>query len=162
MVSIFGGKLTDCLNVGEEVVDAVTQLGIATLAPDDSWLGEPPLSDFARFEARVAAADVDIDARDLWRRYGSRANAVLDRAIADPVLAEPLWDEPRYLKAEAVEIGENEMVVRLDDFLPTPDRTCADRAGRRTCVTTRSNSPKLLGLSDAQSVSGSRTAHSSR
>ena len=28
-----------------------------------------------------------------------------------------LWEDPRYLKAEIVEIGEHEMVARVDDFL---------------------------------------------
>ena len=40
IVSIFGGKLTDCLNVGEEVADAVQLLGIH-LDPDQRrWNGE--------------------------------------------------------------------------------------------------------------------------
>ncbi|MFG0319880.1 MAG: glycerol-3-phosphate dehydrogenase/oxidase, partial [Planctomycetota bacterium JB042] len=40
-LSIFGGKLTDCLHVGEEVVDAVRSLGVA-VRPPGRWFGEPP------------------------------------------------------------------------------------------------------------------------
>ena len=119
VVSIFGGKLTDCLNVGEEVLDAVTQLGIAANDLDDSWFGEPPASEFTRFDARVRANDSidDSTAEILWRRYGRRANFVVDRIVQDPALAEVLWDDPRYLKAEIIEIGEYEMVARVEDFL---------------------------------------------
>ena len=119
VVSIFGGKLTDCLNVGEEVLEAITQLGITSNELDDSWFGEPPTADFARFQARVNANNHvdDDDAETLWRRYGRRANFVLDRVIANPALAEILWDDPRYMKAEIVEIGEHEMVARVEDFL---------------------------------------------
>ena len=42
---------------------------------------------------------------------------MLDRVIANPALAEILWDDPRYMKAEIVEIGEHEMVARVEDFL---------------------------------------------
>jgi len=119
VVSIFGGKLTDCLNVGEEVLDALKQLGISSTRLDDSWFGEPPASELAKFEARVRANDhvEDDTAEILWRRYGLRANYVLDRIVADSALAEPMWEEPRYLRAELVEIGEHEMVARVDDFL---------------------------------------------
>ena len=119
VVSIFGGKLTDCLNVGEEVLEAVSELGVSVGKLDDSWFGEPPAAEFARFQARVNANEhVDDDTAEvLWRRYGRRANFVLDRVIQDPSLAEMLWEDPRYIKAEIVEVGEYEMVARVEDFL---------------------------------------------
>ncbi len=39
-ISIFGGKLTDCLNVGNEICQRVTQLGIELQALE-KWYGEP-------------------------------------------------------------------------------------------------------------------------
>jgi glycerol-3-phosphate dehydrogenase len=119
VVSIFGGKLTDCLNVGEEVLEAVEQLGISVTELDDSWFGEPSAGELSRFRARVIANDLVADdtADILWRRYGRRANYVLDRVVDDPSLAGVLWDDPRYIKAELVEIGEHEMVAQIDDFL---------------------------------------------
>jgi len=119
VVSIFGGKLTDCLNVGEEVVDALAQLGISNNGLDESWFGEPSVAEHSRFMARVEAGKV-VDsqtAATLWRRYGRRADYVLARVHEDPSLGEVLWDEPRYIKAEIIEIGEHEMVARVDDFL---------------------------------------------
>jgi len=124
VVSIFGGKLTDCLNVGEEVLEAVAGLGLSPGELDDSWFGEPPASEWSKLEARVRANKALRDrglsndtAEILWRRYGRRANFVVDRIVEDPTLAEVLWEDPRYLKAEVVEIGEHEMIAKVDDFL---------------------------------------------
>ena len=41
-ISIFGGKLTDCLNVGEEIARHVASLGVALPYPQAHWYGEPP------------------------------------------------------------------------------------------------------------------------
>lgn len=40
-VTIFGGKLTDCFNVGRELCDAVVKLGIRIPYPGFNWFGEP-------------------------------------------------------------------------------------------------------------------------
>lgn len=119
VVSIFGGKLTDCLNVGEEVLDAVRELGIDGGELDDSWFGEPPEGDWLAFKSRATkSALVDDETMPLlWRRYGQRATAILDRIEEIPDLAQPIWENPRYLRAEVVEIGASEMVNSVDDFL---------------------------------------------
>ena len=39
-VSIFGGKLTDGINVGEEVAETMQSLGIAMSKPNDVLYGE--------------------------------------------------------------------------------------------------------------------------
>ncbi len=41
VLSIYGGKLTDCLNVGEEVADHIAAFGIR-LKPAEEWYGEEP------------------------------------------------------------------------------------------------------------------------
>ena len=69
-LSIFGGKLTDCLHVGEEVVEAVRDLGVP-LERLGRWAGEPSLARREEYERAAAAAGVDGGvARRLWRRYG--------------------------------------------------------------------------------------------
>ena len=40
-ISIFGGKLTDCLNVGEEICKLVRQSGINLAESKTKWYGEP-------------------------------------------------------------------------------------------------------------------------
>ena len=41
IVTIFGGKLTDCLNVGKEVADGIEALGVPLEADLRNWYGEP-------------------------------------------------------------------------------------------------------------------------
>src|SRR5665811_1918562 len=41
VITIFGGKLTDCLNVGEEIADSVERLGVPLEKDTHSWYGEP-------------------------------------------------------------------------------------------------------------------------
>ncbi len=40
--AIYGGKLTDCLNVGDEVAGAIRSFGVALREPDGPWYGEEP------------------------------------------------------------------------------------------------------------------------
>ena len=40
-LSIFGGKLTDCINVGDEVSELVENLGIHLPYSEYKWYGEP-------------------------------------------------------------------------------------------------------------------------
>ncbi|HLK38810.1 MAG TPA: FAD-dependent oxidoreductase, partial [Polyangiaceae bacterium] len=86
-VSIFGGKLTDCLNVGAEVATEVARLGVAFSYPRARWYGEPP--DGARREFMHQAALMHLDdmtsprsseslTTRLWRRYGTEAFGLLE------------------------------------------------------------------------------------
>lgn len=118
VITVFGGKLTDCLNVGEEVTEALAGFAIVGEQLDSSWYGEPPSSHGDAFETRAMASGMHASvARLIWRRHSVQAHSVLDRIIQNPDLAEVVWDDPSYLAAEVVEIGENEMVTTLEDFL---------------------------------------------
>ncbi|MEA3290961.1 MAG: FAD-dependent oxidoreductase, partial [Pseudomonadota bacterium] len=48
-LSIFGGKLTDCINVGEEVCEYLGSLGVVLPRPDAKWYGEPASAHRAEF-----------------------------------------------------------------------------------------------------------------
>lgn len=52
-LSIFGGKLTDCLNVGDEVCEIIKDLGIDIPYPDYTWYGEPDAKTRERFMHRA-------------------------------------------------------------------------------------------------------------
>ncbi|MDH3250218.1 MAG: FAD-dependent oxidoreductase, partial [Acidimicrobiia bacterium] len=126
VVSIFGGKLTDCLNVGEEVAEAVGELGLV-LEPDlEDWYGEP--SDDTRREFYRQARRMNLDGLRskpgvepltdrLWRRYGRRAFPMLDAIREDPAMGDDIMDSADYLRVELHHAAENEMVTKLDDFL---------------------------------------------
>ncbi len=125
-LSIFGGKLTDCLNVGEEVAEHVRSLGVDLPYPDARWYGEPP--DGARREFWHQARLMNLDAMTsprssemltprLWRRYGAQAFGLLEDIRRDPSMAEVLIEEAEYLRCEIELAARHEMIVKLDDFL---------------------------------------------
>jgi glycerol-3-phosphate dehydrogenase len=125
-ISIFGGKLTDCLNVGDEVSDCVARFGVALREPDRRWYGEPGQEErdafFDRAEAlgvdRIVASDTGetLDVR-LWRRYGAHARPMLDAIERDPAMSEPVIENAGIRRCELDYLAQNEMIVTLGDYL---------------------------------------------
>ena len=126
VVTIFGGKLTDCLNVGEEVAEHVESLGIPLEKDLRNWYGEPAAATRKEFyrQARLMRLDSLRTKPDtepltdrLWRRYGRRAFDLLEMIRADPTMGEDVMGSADYLRAELHTAAEHEMVVTLDDFM---------------------------------------------
>ncbi|MFP5488665.1 MAG: FAD-dependent oxidoreductase, partial [Acidimicrobiia bacterium] len=91
VVTVFGGKLTDCLNVGEEVAAEVEELGVPLERDLANWYGEPAAATRAEFfrQARLMKLDSLRSKPDteplsdrLWRRYGRRAFDLLEAVRA--------------------------------------------------------------------------------
>lgn len=117
-VSIFGGKLTDCVNVGDEVVDEVAGLGVALEPPGTRWYGErEPQRRPEVLERGTGLGLSEGDAARLWRRFGPGAHELLDRIEADPHMAELVVPGGEVLWAEVAHAAEHELVVRAEDFL---------------------------------------------
>lgn len=125
-VSIFGGKLTDCLNVGEEVAAHVASLGVTLEFPDARWYGEPPAETretffhqarLMRLDERTSKSSSEPLSVRLWRRYGSEAFALLEDIRADPEQAEVLISGAEYLRCEIAQAARREMIIELEDFL---------------------------------------------
>ncbi len=125
-ISIFGGKLTDCLNVGEEVAEWVSELGVTLPYRGMRWYGEPP--DEVRDEYFHQAVLMGLDAMTapessellstrLWRRYGASALRLLEDIRQEPHMAEVLIKGTEYIRAEIHHAARREMVVKLEDFL---------------------------------------------
>src|SRR6185295_10020456 len=98
-VSIFGGKLTDCLNVGDEISDLIGRLGVKIPYPKFRWYGEPPKAIHEEFLQQARLMDLDGYtapesseplSRRLWRRYGGQAIGLLENIREDPREAEVL------------------------------------------------------------------------
>lgn len=125
-VSIFGGKLTDCLNVGEEICAEAQRLGVELPFPDRVWYGEPPAAVREEYfhQARLMqldeltspASSEKLSTR-LWRRYGSEALGLLEAIRRDPAMAEVIIETSEYIRCELDEAARREMVVKLEDFL---------------------------------------------
>jgi len=126
IVTIFGGKLTDCLNVGEEIAAEIESLGVP-LEPDlHNWYGEPASATREEFyrQARLmqldsfrSKADTEPLTDRLWRRYGRRAFTMLDAIREDPAMAEDVMGSADYLRVELHTAARSEMVTRLEDFM---------------------------------------------
>jgi len=125
-ISIFGGKLTDCLNIGEEVVEFVRECGVNIHEHTSVWYGEPDKNEHDQFLQKAAKISLDdftpTDASEpsstrIWRRYGSKAYDLLDQIERNPELKEELIPGSECLKVEAVHARDHEMVVHLEDFL---------------------------------------------
>lgn len=125
-LSIFGGKLTDCLNVGDEVADWVHRLGIDVPAPKHSWYGEPGADLRAEFmlQARLMELDSLTDpssseplSERFWRRYGESAFGLLEHIREDESCADLLIENAEYTRCEIELAGRREMIVKLEDFM---------------------------------------------
>ena len=126
VVTVFGGKLTDCLNVGEEVAYEVEELGIPLERDLHNWYGEPARATRKEFyrQAKLmkldrlrSKPDTEPLSDRLWRRYGRRAFDLLEAIRADPTMGEDIMDSADYLRAELHTAAEHEMIVKLDDFM---------------------------------------------
>ncbi len=126
VVTIFGGKLTDCLNVGEEVAAEIEELGIPLERDLHNWYGEPADATKQEFfrQARLMKLDrlrskpeVEPLSDRLWRRYGRRAFAMLDAIREEPAMAEDMMGSADYIRIELYEAARSEMVTKLEDFM---------------------------------------------
>ncbi len=125
-LTIFGGKLTDCINVGNEITSAVSGLGIAVPDRGRRWYGEPPVEIRDEFfyqarlmglDARTAAESSEPLSARLWRRYGTSALSMLEKIRQDPAQADVLIGTAEFIRAEVEYAARCEMVTELEDFL---------------------------------------------
>ena len=126
IITIFGGKITDCLNVGEEVAIEAERLGFHLDEDLGDWFGEPEegvRNDFMRQAKRMKLDDlrhkkgVEPLSERLWRRYGRRAFAMLDDIRADPAMGEDILKSADYLRVELYHAARHEMITQLEDFM---------------------------------------------
>jgi alpha-glycerophosphate oxidase/glycerol-3-phosphate dehydrogenase len=125
-LSIFGGKLTDCLNVGDEIAEWIAKLGITVPQPDNLWYGEP--GEDLRNEFMLQARLMDLDAltdpssseplsERFWRRYGESAFGLLERIREDETCVELLIENAEYTRCEIELAARREMIIKLEDFM---------------------------------------------
>ena len=125
-LSIFGGKTTDCINVGDEIAGLIKSMGIDLPYEDFIWYGED--DDTVRDEFYHQAELMELDSytvegssepltQRLWRRYGGNALELLEDIRQHPRQAERLMKDAEYLRCEVEHTARHEMVTKLEDFL---------------------------------------------
>lgn len=126
VITVFGGKLTDCLNVGEEVAAEVESLGLPLERDLHNWFGEPAAATRDEFyrQARLMRLDQMRSKPDteplsdrLWRRYGRRAFTMLEAIRDDRTMADDIMDAADYLRVELHLAASTEMITKLEDFM---------------------------------------------
>ncbi len=123
-ISVFGGKLTDCLNIGRELTLEVSDMGLTEGRPA-KWYGAGDASiqqQYRRLVASLPWTDREWKGEGrssdrLWRSYGDDALTIAERIKADPALAEPVIPDAPVLFAEVAHMAEHELVMDLEDFL---------------------------------------------
>lgn len=121
MVSIFGGKLSDCLRIGREICETLIRLGCQLEM--GQWYGEPDRQSRDRFMARSAEAEGSVEPPGglpwdrLWRTYGNDAMGILESVRSDKKGGEIVIGPEKICRAELEMIRGQEMVVTLEDFL---------------------------------------------
>jgi glycerol-3-phosphate dehydrogenase len=125
-MSIFGGKLTDCINVGDEVVGIIEEFGIKIPHKQFKWYGEPDdaikhefmhRAELMGFDKLTPASSSEPLTSRFWRRYGRNAINMLEIIRENPEKAELLIENSEYLRVEIEHAAQREMVTKLDDFL---------------------------------------------
>lgn len=125
-ITIFGGKITDCLNIGEEICSDVQKLGVKLEPDQENWYGEPPKATRDEFyrQARLMGLDklrkrhlFETLSTRLWRRYGLRSFAMLEAIRDDPTMADDVIEGADYVRVELFLSAQTEMITRLEDFL---------------------------------------------
>lgn len=125
-LSIFGGKLTDCINVGDEVAGLIQEFGIDLPYKDHKWYGEPDDSVKREFYHRAELMGLDELTPEsssepltqrFWRRYGRNAINMIEMIRENPKMGELLIENSEYLRVEIEHAADREMVTKLEDFL---------------------------------------------
>ena len=125
-ISVFGGKLTDCLNIGEEITEIARTLGVDLPYAGSRWYGEPPdeirdeyfhQARLMRLDAMTAPESSEPLSTRLWRRYAASALSLLDDIRQDPRMAEVLIKGTEYIRCELHHAAQREMITKLEDFL---------------------------------------------
>jgi glycerol-3-phosphate dehydrogenase len=121
VISILGGKFTDCINVGEEIVHKVRKF-IPVGAASAPWFGEEGPKAKAAFDSSIknlisTGAITEQVANQMWRRHGSKALEIANVLESQPESRELVFDGLAITFGELSMIAENEEVKTSEDLL---------------------------------------------
>ena len=121
VLSIMGGKFTDCLNVGEEIVQKVSRF-IQAPSKGAKWIGEDPIEGLDAVKKQAIAilgqsAETQEISIQLWRRHGQKAQAILDLMAQSPGDRDPVFEGLAISFAEIRYILKNESIRAAGDLL---------------------------------------------
>jgi len=121
IISILGGKFTDCLHVGQEVVRAVSRY-IKVPRKELTWIGEDSpdmrnlLVDFAADQGLERELSTEV-LEQLWRRHGKAAFEIVRRISQSNQDAQLVFEGLAITFGELRYIAEKEQVRTAEDLL---------------------------------------------
>lgn len=121
VISILGGKFTDCLNVGEEIIGAVKK-HISVGPQLSGWFGEGGEKENRRYQGLAAAyVDEGIASQEvvdqLWRRHGEQASKILEQLRNNVDDRDPVFTGLAITFGELRHIAQHEEVKTAEDLL---------------------------------------------
>lgn len=125
-ISIFGGKLTDCINVGRELANLIQDFGLCSQEDEEVWYGEPSATLKEKFlqearkidlDGKTPSSSVEKLSERFWRRYDERAFELLEVVKNDTEALNKPIEEIEYTVCELQLMAKSEMITNLDDFL---------------------------------------------
>jgi glycerol-3-phosphate dehydrogenase len=127
VLSIMGGKFTDCLNVGEEILQKVKGF-IPAPSKAEKWIGEDSIDGLGAIKDRAIAIlgrspIAEQIALELWRRHGKNANEILDSMANSP------GDQDQVFEGLAISFAEVKYVLKNESI-----RTASDLLRRRLTI----------------------------
>jgi glycerol-3-phosphate dehydrogenase len=127
VVTVLGGKLTDCLNVGEEIIAEVKRLGLKPKAPG-LWYGEGSQirkQEFFGVVGSLAPKDqAERIADGIWRRHGEKGFELCSDGMQEliPGLGITEAEIRHVVKSELVKTREDLLRRRLPISMARSDK----------------------------------------
>ena len=122
VLSIYGGKLTDCLNIATEVRKKIKKWHPKSFYSKDflpkaeNFLLQTYIKEksFAKEQIAFLRSDLLIE---LWSQHGSSAIDIAEKMMKHPVKKKLIFEGAPISYAQVEWMRDNEMVYRLEDFL---------------------------------------------
>lgn len=116
-ISVFGGKLTDCLNVADQINNIISKWLPNPLSINKKWYGDPTLQEKLIFTSKAKKMLAPDETERLWNRYGNFATLVFSILDKNPEYNQLILSATEYRFYDFIIMHEYESIVKLEDIL---------------------------------------------
>lgn len=116
-ISIFGGKLTDCLNVAEEINDIILKWIPSKNQKNTRWYGDPTLDEKKKFTSIAVNFLAPEEYERVWSRYGNNAHLIFKILEKNPAYNQVIIPNSEYRFYDFIIMSETEDIFKLEDLL---------------------------------------------
>ena len=116
-ISIFGGKLTDCLNVADEVNAIILKWIPLKNKSIGQWYGDPSDSEKQIFMSKAISFLAPEESERVWARYGNNAHLIFTILAKNPAYNQLIIPKMEYRFYDFIIMHETENIFKLEDIL---------------------------------------------